>query len=342
MAIIKQTDKLKLTQYQQNSRTLALLLNYTSDMQKIDTYLANLDTDLDNRFNTLSGDIASFKDSVQIEISNFESSINERIQGCEDLVLTYDDRIIDLERCCVEATNELNQHQEWLERIQSVIDTVSTANIEDLQRRLTAVEHKVDANAQLIATNLQYIQDIRVTLQSVDERLSNAEQRFVPIEADIEYLKSCCTLVQETLVEIQNSIDELFQKYQELKEQVDTNTRNIEANSLDIITVTRQAQINATNIDEIRRELNSIPNYDQLVGLITRLSSVETLLGTGELKTDNKNVIGAINELYDRPSSGGTIQGIYDGNGNLFFTTNVTGYYVRYDSDNDVVVFPRT
>ena len=76
MAIIKQTDKLKLTQYQQNSRTLALLLNYTSDMQKIDAYLAQLDTDLDNRFNTLSDDIVTFKTFVQNEISNFESSTN--------------------------------------------------------------------------------------------------------------------------------------------------------------------------------------------------------------------------------------------------------------------------
>lgn len=362
MAILRKTPKLRLTQYVSNSYDSTLINRYNEDMRIVDEYVSSLEVNLDARFLAISEDITDFKtlvnenissftEEISSELEQFKSDVNtdidifkaevtDSVDSCIQTVLTFDDRIIHLETCCDEATNKLNEHQEWLENIQSVIDTVSTANIKNLEDRLTALEHKVEANSRLIATNLEYIQDIRRSIESMQEHLTNIDNKIVTIESDITYLKQCCELVQSTLTEIQNSLADIFQTLDVLRVDVDKNRRDIEANATDIITVANQAQTNARNIEEILRELNGIPNIEQLVSIIGDIDRIKQLLGTDVLKTEAQTVTGAINELFDRPTASGNVRVVYDEETQNIKFVDENGLVVYYISGDENIVFP--
>lgn len=362
MAILSKTNKLGLTQYSSNSYGSTLLDRYNADMLQIDTYVSALEITVDERFDLIEADILQFKNDINdsftefqstitSEIDNFETSLNSQMSVFQEninntvneytgLVNTFDERISHLEACCNEATETLNIHQQWLENIQEVIDTVSTANIENLENRLSALEHKVEANSRLISANTEYIQNILRTIESITQHLTEIDQRFVPIESDIVYLKSCCDLVQNTLTEIQNSINTINDLLTGLRTDVDKNRRDIDANATDIITVARQVEINSTNIEEILRQLNGIPDIEQLRTIIYDIDRIKAIIGTDILKTNAQTLTGAINELYDRPIGSTGIRVVYDETTENIKFIDKNGLVVYYIDRDENIIFP--
>ena len=132
MSIIERTTKLLLTQFKGGSIKPAILDYYTSDMLKIDNAFTAMETDIDE----------------------FEADVTASVTALETLVNNFDTRVSTLEDCCSDVNTTLLNYGSRLVEIERVIDTVSTANIDDIIERVNALENKVNTNILSINRNL--------------------------------------------------------------------------------------------------------------------------------------------------------------------------------------------
>lgn len=235
MSIIERTTRLLLTQFTGNSIKPAILNYYTSDMQKIDSAFSEL-----------------------------ESGVTEEVTELTTLVNSYETRVSTLESCCEDVNTTLLNYGSRLVEIESVIATVSTANIDDLVERMNALENKVETNG----TNINIL---RNDLHELDERVTSAEGTIVAHasqlanhENRIAVLESCCSEVRGELTRIEGKVDNNKSEIDALARRVSTNETNIAANAQDITIVAQQTAINTADIEDLKQGLAELDPTSQL------------------------------------------------------------------------------
>ena len=235
MSIIERTTRLLLTQFTGNSIKPAILNYYTSDMQKID-----------NAFSTLESDVTG-------EVADLTTLVN-----------SYETRVSTLETCCSDVNTTLLNYGSRLVEIENVIETVSTANIDDLVERMNALENKVETNG----TNINIL---RNDLHELDERVTSAEGTIVAHagqlanhENRIAVLESCCSEVRGELTRIEGKVDSNKSEIDALARRVSVNETNIAANAQDITIVSQQTAINTADIEELKQGLAELDPTSQL------------------------------------------------------------------------------
>ena len=232
MSIIERTTRLLLTQFKGNSIKPAILEYYNSDMKKIDDAFI----DADNR------------------IISIESSLS-----------SYSNRLDTLELESESTITELADHETRLQSIESIIETVSTANIEDLRRRLDAVEIKVDTNATAIESLNEDVNLIEASVETIHSILNTLDSRISVNENNISSLQTCCETVQTTLINLQSQITANDSDITELQNRITTAENNIQGNATDITTVATQTRVNTTDIAELKTKVNNLEDAIQQV-----------------------------------------------------------------------------
>ena len=242
MSIIERTELLKLTQYSGSSLMAQFVLNYNEDMRKIDGHF-----------------------------SEYESAINQRVSDLQDVVdasvatvNAMDGRVTTLEQCCEDVNTTLLNYGSRLVEIERVIDTVSTANIDDLTERVNALENKVE-------TNITDIRILRNDIHEVSDRVTVTENTLVQHgtqlanhENRLTTLENCCSEVRGELTRIEGKVDSNKSEIEALKLRVTTNEGNIAANAQDITILSGQVQVNTADIEELKQGLADLDPMSQL------------------------------------------------------------------------------
>lgn len=242
MSIIERTELLKLTQYSGSSLMAQFVLNYNEDMRKIDSHFGD-----------------------------YESAINQRVSDLHDVVdasvatvNAMDGRVTTLEQCCEDVNTTLLNYGSRLVDIERVIDTVSTANIDDLTERVNALENKVE-------TNITDIRILRNDIHEVSDRVTVTENTLVQHgtqlanhENRITVLENCCSEVRGELGRIEGKVDSNKSEIEALKLRVTANEGNIAANAQDITILSGQVQVNTADIEELKKGLADLDPMSQL------------------------------------------------------------------------------
>lgn len=242
MSIIERTTKLLLTQFNGSSIKPAILTYYTDDMAKIDNAFVALDE----------------------HMAEYEANITERVDDLDTLVHTFDTRVSALEGCCEDVNTTLLNYGSRLVEIESVIATVSTANIDDLTERVNALEHKV-------ATDGENIGILRNDIHELTERMSDAETAIVSHatqltnhENRIGTLEDCCSEVRTTIAGLDVRITQNSNDISALTERVAHDEVNIAGNAQDITIVAQQTAINTSDIEDLKQGLADLDPTSQL------------------------------------------------------------------------------
>ena len=263
MSIIEHTTKLQLTLFKGSSINPAILEYYSADMQKIDDAFTRAD---------------------------------ERLSALETSSEEYAGRLTSLETWKDETVDPtLGDYGTRIENIESIIATVSTANIDALTERVNALEEKVEANSQHIITINGEINAINDSISAI-QTLDNAQNsRLNTLENQVVTLENCCEEVRSTLADHNGRINQNASDIAALDVRVTANEGNIAANAQDITILANQVRVNSEKINQI---LDDIPVQD-IINAVNRITALETLCGDEELETTAQTLSGAINELHD-------------------------------------------
>lgn len=261
MSIIEHTTKLQLTLFKGSSINPAILEYYSADMQKIDDTFVGADN---------------------------------RLSALESASEDYASRLTSLEtwkRDTVDPT--LSNYETRISAIESVIETVSTANIDALTLRVDALEEKVEANSQHILTINGEITAINNSITALQTMDAEQNGRLDTLESKVSTLEDCCEEVRTTLTDHNNRINANAADIAALDVRVTANEGNIEANAQDIVILANQVRTNSEKINQI---LEDIPIQD-ILNAVTRIDALEELCGNDALETTAQTLTGAVNEL---------------------------------------------
>lgn len=277
MSIIGHTTKLRLHLFNGSSINPAILEYYTADMQLIDEAFARAD---------------------------------DRLSALERASEDYASRLTSIEtwkRDTVEPT--LSNYETRILAIESVIETVSTANIDALTLRVDALEEKVEANSQHILTINGEITAINNSITALQTMDAEQNGRLDVLENKVSTLEGCCEEVRTTLTDHNNRINTNTADIAALNVRVTANESNIEANAQDIVILANQVRTNSEKINQI---LEDIPIQD-ILNAVTRIDALETLCGNDTLETTAQTLTGAINELLTDNSNLSNAIAVIDG-----------------------------
>lgn len=261
MSIIEHTTKLGLHLFNGSSINPAILEYYTADMQLIDDAFIGADN---------------------------------RLSALESASEDYASRLTSLEtwkRDTVDPT--LSNYETRISAIESVIETVSTANIDALTLRVDALEEKVEANSQHILTINGEITAINNSVTALQTMDTEQNARLDALESKVSILEECCEEVRTTLTDHNNRINTNAADIAALDIRVTANEGNIEANAQDIVILANQVRTNSEKINQI---LEDIPIQD-ILNAVTRIDALEALCGNDALETTAQTLTGAVNEL---------------------------------------------
>lgn len=263
MSIIERTELLKLTQYSGSSLMAQFVLNYNEDMRKIDGHFSDYEDAINQRVSDLQSDVAQFETDMTTAFANTEA-----------VVTAMDGRVATLEQCCSDVNTTLLNYGSRLVEIERVIDTVSTANIDDLTERVNALENKVETNT----TNIGIL---RNDLHEIEERVTVAESTLVEHgtqlanhENRIANIERCCDEVHGELTRIEGKVDSNKSEIDALKQRVTVNEGNIAANAQDITILSGQVAVNTADIEDLKQGLAELDPTSQLE--VVRQVSINT------------------------------------------------------------------
>ena len=205
--------------------------------------------DLTYNFNAIDED---FKD-----ISGRVDDLNTRVTNVEE-------RVTSLEECCTSVQDTLNNHTIRIQAIEEVIDTVSTQNITDLQSRISALENKVQTNAEQIHELNDNVSSINTRLDGVDRGIVELGNRTSSLEGRVGVLETCCVTVEDTINAHDIRISKNTEDIESIRQRLSRDESNIQGNADDIIILSEQVQTNAHNIDELTHALDELDPTSQL------------------------------------------------------------------------------
>ncbi len=160
--------------------------------------------------------------------------------------------------------NGWKNHELRLVQIEDVISTVSTANITDLQSRMSALENKVTANAEQIHEINDNISTIIVRLNNHDNAIVDINNRISALDGRVGSLETCCVTVQDNLNALDIRVSKNTGDIRDIIVRMDRAEANILGNSEDIRILSAQVSTNAHNIDELTHALDDLDPASQL------------------------------------------------------------------------------
>jgi chromosome segregation ATPase len=298
MSIIERTSNLELTQYDGSSVKAQLYANYNSDMQKIDLSVSQLSSSLigvGNRVTTLEGTVVEIdaKADNAIETAN---TAKETADGFDTRVTTLEGKVSDLETWAGGVDTTLEAYDGRLDAIEDVIETVSTANINDLIARMDALEQKVDANTQSIDTVNDNIISAVNRIIDLETGLGTTNANLNALANRVTLLEDCCSSVRETLTDHNTRINKNANDINALDARLTRDETNIAGNASDITILATQNNTQSQQIDDLYAKYNALDPTSP-TNLYSRVQTLEDVVGNTPLQTTAQTVTGAINEL---------------------------------------------
>ena len=340
MSIIERTTNLELTQYSGSSVKAQLYANYNSDMQKIDAGYATLNEAI-NGGEGLDARVSALETSVNTidgKADNAVSTANDAkttAEGFDTRVTTLEGKVSDLETWASGVDTTLEAYDGRLDAIEDVIETVSTANINDLIARMDALEQKVDANTQAIDT----LNDITISavnrIIDLEAGLGTTNANLNALAGRVTLLEGCCEEVRQTLSEHNTRINKNASDISALDVRLTRDETNIASNANDIVILATQNSTQADQIDDLYSKYNALDPTSP-TNLYSRVQTLEDVVGDTPLQTVAQTVTSAINELYGHATDVDADEVDYDNTNSGLVATDVQGAIDEVNGKVDV------
>ena len=330
MSIISRTPNMGLTQWDGDIAIRAgLYSRYNSDMLAIDTEFHTLDEAINGdeglgaRVSALETSVSEISDKADNAVSTANEA-KETADGMSARVTAVEGRLDAYDLWKVDVDDTLVAYDGRLDAIEDVIATVSTANINDLIARMDALEQKVDANTQSIDTlndNLigavNRITDLEAELGTTNANLNALTGRVITLEG-------CCEEVRTTLADHNSRINQNAGDISALDARLTRDETNIAGNASDITILATQNSTQAGQIDDLYSKYNALDPASPS-SLISRVTTLENVVGDTPLQTTAQTVTGAINELYEHATDVDADEVDYDNTTSELVATDVQG-----------------
>ena len=331
MSILSRTPNLGLTQFDGDiARHAGIYSRYNSDMETIDTQFHALDETV-NGEEGLGAQVTALSTSVG-EISekadNAVSTANDAkdaVTAMDNRVTTVEGKVADLESWKdVTVDPTLTAYDERLDAIEDVIETVSTANINDLIARMDALEQKVDTNTSNIDTLNSNLIDAVDRIEALEAGLGTTNANLNTLAGRVTLLEDCCSSVRETLSDHNTRINKNASDISALDARLTRDETNIAGNASDITILATQNSTQAEQINDLYDKYNALDPTSP-ANLYSRVSTLESVVGDTPLQTVAQTVTAAINELYGHATDVDADEVDYDNTNSELVATDVQG-----------------
>ena len=331
MSIISRTPNMGLTQFDGDIASHAgIYSRYNSDMETIDTQFHTLDETV-NGEEGLGAQVTALSTSVG-EISekadNAVSTANDAkdtVTAMDNRVTTVEGKVADLESWKdVTVDPTLTAYDQRLDAIELVIDTVSTANINDFIERMDALEQKVDTNTSNIDTLNGNLIEAVDRIEALEADLGTTNANLNAVTNRVSVLESCCEEVRGTLADHNGRINQNASDISALDARLTRDETNIAGNASDITILATQNSTQAEQISDLYDKYNALDPTSP-ANLYSRVSTLETVVGDTPLQTVAQTVTGAINELFGNTSDVDADEVGYDNTNSELVATDVQG-----------------
>lgn len=329
MSIIERTTKLELTQYSGSSVKAQFYANYNSDMQKIDGGYATLDEAINGeeglgaRVSALETSITTIDEKADNAVS-IANDAKTTAEGFDTRVTTLEGKVSDLETWAGGVDTTLEAYDGRLDAIEDVIATVSTANINDLIARMDALEQKVDANTQSIDTLNDNLISAVNRIVDLETGLGTTNANLNALAGRVTLLEGCCEEVRTTLADHNTRINKNASDISALDARMTRDETNIAGNASDIVILATQNSTQADQIDDLYSKYNALDPASPS-SLISRVTTLEGVVGDTPLQTTAQTVTAAINELYEHATDVDADEVDYDNTNSGLVATDVQG-----------------
>lgn len=340
MSIIERTPKLDLTQYEGSSVKAQFYANYNSDMQKIDGGYATLDEAI-NGEEGLGARVSALETSVTAideKADNAISTANDAkttAEGFDTRVTTLEGKVSDLETWAGGVDTTLEAYDGRLDAIEEVIETVSTANINDLIARMDALEQKVDANTQSIDTLNDNVISAVNRIVDLEAGLGTTNANLNSLAGRVTLLEDCCSSVRETLTDHNTRINKNASDISALDARLTRDETNIAGNASDITILATQNNTQSQQIDDLYNKYNALDPTSP-TNLYSRVQTLEDTMGDSPLQTVAQTVTGAINELFGHATDVDADEVDYDNTNSGLIASDVQGAIDEVSGNVDV------
>lgn len=337
MSIIERTENLDLTQYSGSSVKARLYANYNSDMVKIDLAVSQLSSSLigvGDRVTTLEGTVSEISDKADNAVSTANDA-KTTAEGFDTRVTTLEGKVSDLETWAGGVDTTLTAYDGRLDAIEDVIATVSTANINDLIARMDALEQKVDANTQSIDTLNDNLISAVNRIVDLETGLGTTNANLNALAGRVTLLEGCCEEVRTTLADHNTRINKNASDISALDVRLTRDETNIAGNASDIVILATQNSTQADQIDDLYSKYNALDPASPS-SLISRVTTLEGVVGDTPLQTVAQTVTGAINELYEHATDVDADEVDYDNSNSQLVATDVQGAIDEVNGKVDV------
>ena len=340
MSIIEHTPKLDLTQYTGSSVKAQFYANYNSDMQKIDSGYATLDEAISGeeglgaRVSALETTVTTIDEKADNAVSTANDA-KTTAEGFDTRVTTLEGKVSDLETWAGGVDTTLEAYDGRLDAIEEVIETVSTANINDLIARMDALEQKVDANTQSIDTLNDNLISAVNRIVDLETGLGTTNANLNTLAGRVTLLEDCCSSVRETLTDHNTRINKNASDISALDARLTRDETNIAGNASDITILATQNNTQSQQIDDLYSKYNALDPTSP-TNLYSRVQTLEDTMGNSPLQTVAQTVTGAINELFGHATDVDADEVDYDNTNSQLVATDVQGAIDEVNGKVDV------
>ena len=330
MSIISRTPNMGLTQWDGDIAIRAgIYSRYNSDMLAIDTEFHTLDEAINGdeglgaRVSALETSVGEISDKADNAVSTANEA-KETADGMSDRVTAVEGRLDAYDLWKVDVDDTLVAYDGRLDAIEDVIATVSTANINDLIARMDALEQKVDANTQSIDTLNDNLIGAVNRITDLEAELGTTNANLNALTGRVTTLEGCCEEVRTTLADHNSRINQNAGDISALDARLTRDETNIAGNASDITILATQNSTQAGQIDDLYSKYNALDPASPS-SLISRVTTLENVVGDTPLQTVAQTVTGAINELYEHATDVDADEVDYDNTTSQLSASDVQG-----------------
>ena len=341
MSIISRTPNMGLTQWDGDIAIRAgIYSRYNSDMLAIDTEFHTLDEAINGdeglgaRVSALETSVSEIGDKADNAVST-SNEAKETADGMSDRVTAVEGRLDAYDLWKVDVDDTLTAYDGRLDAIEEVIETVSTANINDLIARMDALEQKVDANTQSIDTLNDNLIGAVNRITDLEVELGNTNASLNALTGRVTTLEGCCEEVRTTLADHNTRINKNASDISALDARLTRDETNIAGNASDITILATQNNTQAGQIDDLYAKYNALDPASPS-SLISRVTTLEGVVGDTPLQTTAQTVTGAINELLGSVTDVDADEVEYDNTNSGLVATDVQGAVDEVNGKIDV------
>lgn len=268
--------------------------------QRIDTVYTNLtlkDEEYSNRIDELNLYIQN-NDNVMGNLNNNIESNRDAIESLTELIHNLDGSTGEIENelrdLIINLNNKVNVNIDNITTNKRDIEVLNNKLDTEIVELISDVDEKVNDNINNISINKNDIYDLKNRLDNFEggneSNLSELQNNVNELDNKIETNVLDISNIKSELIEMGSNISTNTTTIEDIKNEVGAYDENI--NNLIETTSRNTDSINLNNeaINNIQNRLDDLENID--------LSIYQTE-ESEELKTESKNIVGAINEIYN-------------------------------------------